>query len=303
VHERPSIHETMIDEISVALFFLEWQMLSWSLVPADIDNLGLFLAVGSVAAMLFSMAKAGFGGSVGLLAVPLMIFACGGNSKLAIGIMLPILIAADYVAFAAWIGKWNLRAVRMLLPGAAAGIAAGWAVLHALNSLGGTRPEGGAVANAWLKVGVGAIALAFVALHVVRSLRGRPLTFRPVPWQATVAGAAAGASSTLAHAAGPVIAMYLLPQRMPKGQYVASTALFFWIANQTKLIPYFAEGMINTSTLGAGLLLVPAIAAGGLLGKLLHNRVNQAQFNGIVYGLLAIAGGWLVWQGAAGLVQ
>jgi len=277
-------------------------MLSWSLVPADVHNLALFLAVGSVSAMLFSMAKAGFGGSVGLLAVPLMIFACGGNSRLAIGIMLPILIAADYVAFAAWLGKWNARAVGMLLPGAAVGIAAGWAVLHALNRLGGMRAEGGAVANAWLKIGVGAIALAFVALHVIRGIRGKPLMFRPVLWQATVAGSAAGMSSTLAHAAGPVIAMYLLPQQMPKGQYVASTALFFWIANQTKLIPYFAEGMINTSTLGAGLLLVPAIAAGGLLGKLLHNRVNQAQFNGIVYGLLALAGLWLTWQGVEGLL-
>jgi uncharacterized membrane protein YfcA len=78
--------------------------------------------------------------------------------------------------------------------------------------------------------------------------------------------------------------------------------LFFWIANQTKLIPYFAEDMINKSTLGAGLLLVPAIAAGGLLGKLLHNRVNQAQFNGIVYGLLALAGCWLIGE-AAGLLN
>jgi len=276
-------------------------MLSWSLVPADIHNLALFLAVGSVSAMLFSMAKAGFGGSVGLLAVPLMIFACGGNSKLAIGIMLPILIAADYVAFAAWLGKWNLRAVRMLLPGAAGGIAVGWAILHAL---AGLRAAGGAdAANAWLKVGVGAIALAFVTLHVVRSLRGKPLMFRPVLWQGTVAGTVAGLSSTLAHAAGPVVAMYMLPQQMPKGQFVASTALFFWIANQAKLIPYFAENMINISTLGAGLLLVPAIAAGGLLGKLLHSRVNQAQFNGIVYSLLALAGLWLMWEGVAGLMR
>jgi hypothetical protein len=275
-------------------------MLSWSPVPADIDNLALFLAVGSVSAMLVSMAKAGFGGSVGLLSTPLMIFACGGNSKLAMGIMLPILIAADYVAFAAWIGKWNWRAVGMLLPGAAAGIAAGWAVIHAL---AGTRAAGGHdPSSAWLNVGVGAIALAFVALHVVRSLRGKPLTFRPAFWQAAAAGAAAGATSTLAHAAGPVVAMYMLPQQMPKGRYVASTALFFWIANQAKLIPYIAEDMINTSTLGAGLMLVPAIAAGGLLGKLLHNRVNQAQFNGIVYGLLALAGIWLAWQGAAGLL-
>ena len=59
--------------------------------------------------------------------------------------------------------------------------------------------------------------------------------------------------------------------------------------------------MIDTHTLGAGLLLVPAIVAGGLLGRLLHSRVNQAQFNGIVYGLLALAGVWLMWGGVSKL--
>lgn len=269
----------------------------WTLIPAELDNLALFLVVGSLAAMLFSMAKAGFGGSVGLLAVPLMIQACGGKTTLAIGIMLPMLIVADYVAIANWLRKWSLRAVAMLLPGALAGIAIGWALLWALNRHGGRDR-----ADAWLKIGVGAIALAFVLLHVARTLRGRPLTFRPVFWQGCVSGATAGVTSTLGHAAGPVVAMYLLPQRMPKGQYVASTALFFWTANQVKLIPYFAEGMIDTGTLGAGLLLVPAIAAGGLLGKLLHNRVSQKLFTTIVYSLLALAGVWFIGRGAASLM-
>ena len=35
----------------------------------------------------------------------------------------------------------------------------------------------------------------------------------------------AGTTSTLGHAAGPVVAMYMLPQQMPKGRYVATTAL------------------------------------------------------------------------------
>ena len=275
-------------------------MIAWALVPEQIDNLPLFLAMGSLSAMLFSMAKAGFGGSAGLLAVPLMIVACGGRSTLAIGILLPILIAADYVAVIGWLGKWNWRAVRVLLPGTVLGVGVGWAVLHVLHRL--DTADGTRLTDAWLKLGVGAIALAFVGLQTIRAIRGRAITFRPVFWQASLAGSTAGLSSTLAHAAGPIAATYLLPQRMDKGRYVASTALYFWIANQVKLVPYFAEKMINTATLGAGVVLLPAIALGAVLGVVLHRKVGQKSFTGIVYVLLALAGVGMCYKGLAPLL-
>ncbi|MGB2820675.1 MAG: sulfite exporter TauE/SafE family protein [Phycisphaerae bacterium] len=274
-------------------------MTAWFLLPTDVDNVATFLVLGSLSAMLFSMAKAGFGGSAGMLAVPLMIFACGGRVRLAAGILLPILIAADYVAVIGWLGKWNRRTVGMLLPGTVLGVAAGWAVIHLLGRLDAVG--GKQLADAWLKLGVGAIALAFVALQAVRAVRGRALSFRPVFWQASLAGSTAGLTSTVAHAAGPIVTMYLLPQQMPKGRYVASTALYFWVANQVKLVPYFAEDMINTATLGAGVVLLPAIAAGAVLGILLHRKVPQRQFTGIVYVLLALAGIGLCYKGAEAL--
>jgi len=275
-------------------------MPDWLPLPDGVESAGAFLALGSLSAMLFSMTKAGFGGSAGLLAVPLMIFACGGDVLLAAGILLPILIAADYVAVASWLGKWNARAVGMLLPGTVVGVAAGWAVLRLLGRIEGV--EGGReLTNAWLKLGVGALALGFVGLQAARSLRGRPLAFRPVFWQGTVAGTTAGFTSTLAHAAGPIVGMYMLPQQMPKGQFVASTAVYFWFANQVKLVPYYAEDMINFDTLGAGLVLLPAIAAGAVLGIYLHRKVGQRPFTGIVYTLLALAGAGLVYHGVKAL--
>jgi uncharacterized membrane protein YfcA len=274
-------------------------MAAWAFVPAEVDDAAIFLALGSVSAMLFSMAKAGFGGSAGMLAVPLMIFACGGRVRLAAGILLPILIAADYVAAIGWLGKWNGRTVGMLLPGTVLGVAAGWAVIHLLGRL--DAAGGKQLADAWLKLAVGAIALGFVALQAIRALRGRAISFSPVFWQASLAGSAAGVTSTLAHAAGPIVAMYLLPQQMPKGRYVASTALYFWVANQIKLVPYFAEDMINTGTLGAGVVLLPAIAAGAVLGILLHRKVPQKPFTVVVHVLLALAGIGLCCKGAAGL--
>lgn len=271
-------------------------MLAWSLLSPDVTQAGLvqFLVVGSLAAMLFSMAKSGFGGGVGMLASPMMVIAAG-DATIGMGIMLPMLIVADYVAVIAWWKHWNLRAVGMLLPGVIAGILLAWGALGWLQSrdLAGEQ----AAADAAMKIAIGAIAIVFVVLHVIRSLRGEQLTFRPVWWQAGLAGTSAGVTSTFAHAAGPIAAMYLLPQQMPKQRYVATTAALFWTVNQLKLVPYAQLGMINTKTLGAGVVLLPAIAIGAVAGRLLHSRVNARQFLGLVYTLLLIAGVHLLVKG------
>ncbi len=278
---------------------------AWSLIPVEAGGLAVFLVLGGLSAMLISAAKTGFGGTIGVLSFPLMVYAYGGNAMLAAGTTLPLLVAADLVALASWWGKWNWRTAWMMLPGAIAGIAGGTAVLWALRHSAHSAPAAAAasdVANAGLMLIVGVISLGFVALQVVGYLRGGVLVFRPVPWQGAAAGAAAGVSSTLAHAAGPIATMYLLPQQMPRGSYVATTVLLFAIVNQVKLIPYIALGLINTTTLGAGLVLLPGVVLGALLGLKVHGHVPQRQFTAVVYVLLTLAGGHMVTKGLGGLL-
>jgi len=272
-------------------------VLAWSFLPDGSANAAVFLLLGSASAMLMSIAKAGFGGSVGILSLPLMVYACGGNAILAAGVMLPLLIACDYVAIVPWRGKWSLRAVGLLLPGAVLGVGLGWAALWGFKQLGVDKGHKG-VTDACLTMSIGAISLLFVVLQAVRAIRSKPLTFRPVLWQGTCVGAAAGLTSTLAHAAGPIVSMYMLPQGMQKGQFVASTVLYYWIGNQLKVVPYVALGMLSAGTLGASLALLPAVVAGTLLGLLLHHRAPQRSFMGIVYVLLALAGAHLVFTAA-----
>ena len=269
-------------------------MLAFSLLPTDVGDLPTFLALGCLSAMLVSVAKAGFGGSIGLLAVPIMIYACGGDTRKAVGVMLPLLIVCDQVAIVNWWGKWNLRAVGLMIPGAVLGVALGSAALWGFAQFGAGDHQD--AANASMKLGIGMIALGFVTLQAVRSLRERPLAFRPVLWQGTLVGATAGFTSTLAHAAGPVVTMYLLPQQMPKGRYVASAVLYYWMGNPMKLPTYILLGLLSWGTMRASVLLMPAVVVGTLLGFFLHRRVGQKSFTGIVYVLLALAGGDLVFK-------
>jgi len=50
-------------------------MIDWIFSGTGIENVWMFLLLGSVSAMLVSMAKAGFGGSIGILSMPLMVYA------------------------------------------------------------------------------------------------------------------------------------------------------------------------------------------------------------------------------------
>ena len=83
----------------------------------------------------------------------------------------------------------------------------------------------------------------------LRALRGRPITFRPTFLHGTLVGTAANVSSTLAHAAGPIITMYMLPQRMGKGRYVATTVFYYWIGNLSVGVPRPSTGAASGSWL------------------------------------------------------
>lgn len=257
-------------------------------LPHGIDDVGTFLALGVAAALFIGIAKAGFGGGIAILSGPLMIYACAGQTQLAFGIMLPILMTCDLVALVGWRGKWNVQALRILAPFGLLGIALGSVTLWAFARMGASGGQG--QTDAALKLGIGVISLGFVAMRGLGALGRNVGRYRPRPWHGACAGTAAGFTSTLAHAAGPIVNMYLLPQGMTKGRYVATTVAYFWLINLVKLGPYIWLGMVRTDTLGASAVLLPAVVLGAIAGVLLHHRLGDRSFAGIVYTLLALAG-------------
>ncbi len=270
--------------------------------PESIGDPWRFWLMAVAAVVLFGMAKAGFGGGIGMVSTPMMIYACGGNSTLALGLMLPLLISCDYVAMLLWWRKWDSRNLMGLLPGMLLGVSVGAGVLYLFLRVGsGAKGAEATVTNACMALAIGLIAVVFVGMRVVRAALasksssaepGTPAAdaYRPLPWHGKVTGVVSGITSTLAHAAGPITTMFLLPQKMPKGRFVATTVMFYWVTNQVKLVPYIGFGLVNADNLWTGLSLLPAVIVGAVLGRSLHNRVNQAIFGRIVYGLLGAVG-------------
>ena len=229
-----------------------------------------------VVVILIGVGKAGFAGGTGLLATPL--FCLVVPARQAVAVLLPILCACDWISLYFYRKSFSRRALFLSLPGALGGIAVAALLL-------------GSIAEDNLKRIVGAVAVIFVLDRVIRALLdNKPPAWTPGAGAGTILGAGAGFFSTIAHAAGPIMAAYLLPQKLGRRLYVGTSVVFFTIINHVKLIPYAYVGMLKVDNLLFSLLLLPVVPVGVWLGVWLNRRVSERAFLVIVYVILFLTG-------------
>lgn len=228
-----------------------------------------------IGAFIVGFGKAGFASGISLLQTPLIAYAV--PARAAIGIVLPLLIFADLLAIGAFWRKWDFSLIRWPLVGCVPGIALGIFFVNAVSDM-------------LLRRSLGILALVLTTLLVVRDIWYPAKTYRPSWWQGAAVGAFAGFCSTVAHAAGPIMALYFVAQKLEKRTFVASTALFFFVTNWMKLPPYVATGVVDKETLLAAAKLAPMVPVGVGVGWVLNRYIPQKYFVYVVYVLLVIAG-------------
>mgnify|MGYP003700722121 FL=1 len=205
--------------------------------------------------------------------------------------MLPILCTMDLFGLAAYRRTADWRNLMRLLPGAFLGIAIGTLTFGLLD------------ADA-VRLTIGLIAVLFT-LHSwtgvgpARSDGGPP---GPSFAKGGAWGAVAGFTSFVAHAGGPPVQFYLLPQRIDKTLYVGTTVWFFFAVNYVKLVPYGMLGLFSAENLDTALVLLPLAPIGIWTGVKLHGLVSQQLFYRIAYILLMLTGLKLCWDGVEGLL-
>jgi hypothetical protein len=84
--------------------------------------------------------------------------------------------------------------------------------------------------------------------------------------------------------------IYMLPQKLPRNLFVGTTAVFFFIVNLIKLIPYAWLGLLVVGNLTITVLLLPVLFVGTKLGVWLNQRFSELWFNRVVYGILLLVG-------------
>ena len=231
-----------------------------------------------MAIIMVGIAKAGFGGGVGILATPLMALTISVSD--AAGLLLPLLIVADIFSINHYRAHFDWRSIKLMLPGAVVGIALGGLFF-------GYFSDNERV----LQIGIGVLALVFVFFQLTRAIILGALEKRqPHPAAGVLLGSLAGFTSTLAHAGGPPAAIYLLPQKMPRDIFVGTTVIFFAAVNLIKLIPYGSLGLLRVGNLTTILLLSPLAYLGVKLGIYLNQHFSDVWFNRVVYSILFLTG-------------
>ena len=223
--------------------------------------------------LLVGISKGGFGGGVGLVAVPILSLVMPLSQAAAI--LLPILCVMDLFAVNAYRGQYSTANLRRLLPGGVIGIAGGALAFGALD-------------ERWLRVLVGAIAVGF-AMQWVFGLKSKN-AHKPGAVSGVFWGAVGGLTSTLAHAGGPPVSVYLLPQKLPPALFVGTTVIVFTMFNYLKLIPYAWLGQLSADNLATSFVLLPLAPVGIKLGRWLLARLNSVVFYRIAYSLLLVTG-------------
>jgi len=242
--------------------------------------------VTAFAILLTGISKAGLGGALGGLAVPLM--AMWISPRDAVAVVLPILIVMDMAGIRAWHGKADWRDLRMLIPAALLGIGLGTLAF-------------GVLSDRMVKIVLGLIAVSFAADRLLRGSRdggtGELPASRGFAW---LCGAGAGFTSTLAHAGGPPIMAYLLSRRLPKETFVATSVFFFTVINLAKLPFYLSIGLFSTDTLIMSAMLIPLVPVGVWLGLRLIRRIPERPFYLFATLALGLSGVKLLWDGIIG---
>ena len=229
----------------------------------------------SISSLLIGISKTGIMG-VGILAIPLM--ASVLPARASVGVMLPMLIFADLFAAAYYRHHTHWRSLVRIIPWALLGVFLGCLALGKVN-------------DQQLRPIIGGIVVVILGLNWWRE-RNREED-APVPtywWFAAILGLFAGITTMMANAAGPIMVIYLLAMRLPKTEFVGTSAWYFFIMNWLK-VPFSASlGLINAESLTFNLTLCPLIAVGAGAGILILKWIPQKAFSRIVQFLAAVAG-------------
>lgn len=227
-----------------------------------------------VAAFLVGVAKTGFGG-IGVIPVAILAELYG---KASVGLLLPLLVVADFTVYPLFRKYASWEPVWRLLPPALVGIAAGFFLLDWL-------PE------EWARPAIGGIILAMVSLQILRKFSPEKFAAMAVSRSFGLgAGVAAGVATMLANAAGPVFQLYFLSRRMAKMEMIGVGARFFLLVNLIKLPFLGGLDFINGGTLAIDLRVAPLVLLGVFSGRHLLGLVSQRVFEGMIIGFALLAG-------------
>jgi uncharacterized protein len=219
-------------------------------------------------------------GVPGLGIVSVVIFTLILPTKFSVGAALLVLICADLLAVAIHRKNGDLKQILRLLPWSLVGLTLGSLFLNKID-------------DKLLKPVLGGLLFALCLVAIWRSKQKEA---PKIPtWAAPLTGLAAGFTTMIANAAGPVTTLYLLAMRLPKEAFLGTAAVYFFLINWIK-IPFsiLVSHNLDLDSLRFAVWLFPAAILGGLVGKPLSQRISQERFEQLALVLTALGSLWML---------
>jgi hypothetical protein len=225
-------------------------------------------------AMLIGMSKVGVPG-VSLIVVPTLAIIFGG--KASTGVLLPILIMADWFGVGYYHRHTRWRYLIKLFPWAFAGIGIALWVGKVINDV-------------WFKNIMAIMVFLCIGLMLWKDRKRNAQFFPNTWWFAALMGILGGFATMIGNVAGPIFAIYLLAMHLPKNNYIGTGAWFFLILNLVKFpLHIFVWNTIGWQSLKLDLMLLPGIAAGAVVGIWLVKKIPDKTYRTFVIIVTALS--------------
>lgn len=229
-------------------------------------------------AVSVGMAKTGIHG-VSMLSVPVLAMLFGGKESS--GLMLPMLIIADIFAVKYYHRHANWHYLRKVFPWAGLGVVIGTLIGNSIDD------------QVFMAV-MGGIILASIGLLIWME-KGDKSKIPDYTWFAVLMGLLGGITSMVGNAAFAVMALYLLSMRLPKNEYIATSAWFFLVLNLFK-VPFhvFSWQTITVDSFMLNLTTAPFILVGAFAGIAIVKRISEKNYRWFIIAITSIASLFLI---------
>lgn len=199
-----------------------------------------------------------------MFAVPIMAAVFGG--KTSVGLLLPLLSMADVFAVSYYNRHAEWKYIWRLLPAAVVGVGIGIWVGYIVDD----DAFDGLIAIIIIS------SLVLMIVQEYTTLSDKLISSWAV---ASIFGVLGGFSTMIGNAAGTIMAVYLLATRIPKNNFIGTTAWFFLIINLFKF-PFhiFIWGTITAKSFLFDLAALPAIVLGVFLGIRIVRFIPEKAF-------------------------
>jgi uncharacterized membrane protein YfcA len=236
------------------------------MVPLQLDLIAVLL-LGVVAGTLGGMI--GFGSSIMLM--PALVLMYGPREAVPVMAVAALLANASRVVI--WWREINWSAFAAY---SVTGVPA--AALGAVTLL--TIPQRG------VEIAMGIFFLAVIPVR--RWLAAHDLRIRL--WQLAIAGSLVGYVTGIVVSTGPINAPFLLALGLVKGAYIGTEAAGSLALYLAKSIVFRSFGALPVDIIVKGLIIGSSLMVGSFVAKRMLLKINAAQFNLLIEGLLLLSG-------------